>query len=99
MNDNTNQNGSERAEGQSRLNDGLGHPPSERHHRKTEILWLIERGSPAEYVSGLAESLKITSDAWQALKFPTKEIAEEMLNKSCYGGLKGWRILDHMFYV
>ena len=83
----------------SALNAGLGRFPTERTHIKTEIWWLIERDSPAQYVSGLAESLQITSDAWNALKFPTKEIAEEMLHKSCYGKCSDWRILDHMFYV
>lgn len=83
----------------SALNVGLGHFPPERLHIKTEIWWVIERGSPVEYASDLSLSLQITSNPWFALKFPTKEIAEEMLNKSCYGGLKGWRILDHLFYV
>ena len=81
------------------LNAGLGHTPPERTHIKTEILWLIERDSPAQYISGMQESLQITNDAWQALKFPTKEVAEEMLHNSCYGKSSDWRILDHMFYV
>ena len=83
----------------SALNVGVGHYPPERLHTKTEIWWLIERDSPAQYASGLAESLQMTSNAWEALKFPTKAIAEEMLNKSCYGKCSDWRILDHMFYV
>lgn len=83
----------------SALNVGLGHYPPERLHVKTEIWWLIERGSPVEYASDLSLSLQMTSNAWEALKFPTKEMAEEMLGKSCYGKCSDWRILDHMFYV
>jgi hypothetical protein len=71
----------------------------DRVHIKTELLWLIERDSPAQYVSDLSTSLQITSDPWKALKFPTKEAAEEMLYKSCYGKSSDWRILDHMFYM
>ena len=83
----------------SGLNVGLGHYPPERTHVRTEILWLIERDSPAQYASGLAESLQMTRNAWEALKFPTKAIAEEMLNKSCYGKCSDWRIVDHLFYM
>ena len=96
---NTNELEQEPRSGMSDLTVKLGHVPQERLHIKTETLWLIERNSPAEYISGMAESLQITSDAWNALKFPTKEVAEELLHKSCYEKCSDWRILDHMFYI
>ena len=77
----------------------LGHIPKERIHIKTEVWWLIESESPALYASDLSTSLQLTENAWCALKFQTMELAAEMLNGSCYGKSRNWRILEHLFYV
>lgn len=69
-----------------------------RQRVKTKIVWLVERGSPAEYASNLHDNLGITKDPWKALHFPTKKAAEEVLARSYYR-YSDWRILDHMFYL
>jgi hypothetical protein len=66
--------------------------------KEQKLYWLIERGSPAEYLERESYGADYwTSDAHKALKFPTEAMAREFVAGTVLRVFEEIRVCDHMF--
>ena len=68
------------------------------HHKQptSTLVWLLERGSPAEYVGNENGCPFVTSDPWRAIRFESQELAEEWFRTRC-PWLGTFSAVDHIF--
>jgi hypothetical protein len=63
-----------------------------------KLYWLIERGSPAEYLQNEHYgSVDWTTDAAKAMKFPTEHLAREIIRLTILRVEYDLRVCQHMF--
>ncbi len=64
-------------------------------HPVSVAAWLLERGSPAKYITHSSNGYGTTDDPWIATRWQTKEKAEGWA--ALYEYDRGWKAVEHMF--